>query len=108
MSVEKNISGRLSSRTLKYLNRVFICKEGAAGQGIGSKLLQQRLEARGLSFAFVNTYQFQAQIFIKGSYKEVFALQDYPTLGKILLPKEFVTSEIIKWKGIDQISMEVD
>ena len=61
-------------------------KEELRGQGIGSKLLQQaesEAKNRNCRFAFVNTYQFQAPDFYqKHGYKEVFALQDYPYIGK--------------------------
>ena len=61
-------------------------KEDLRGQGIGSQLLQQaesEAKNRNCRFAFVNTYQFQAPDFYqKHGYKEVFALQDYPYIGK--------------------------
>ena len=61
-------------------------KEELRGQGIGSQLLQQaesEAKNRNCRFAFVNTYQFQAPDFYqKHGYKEVFALQDYPYIGK--------------------------
>ena len=70
-------------------------KEELRGQGIGSKLLQQaesEAKNRNCRFAFVNTYQFQApDCYQKHGYKEVFALQDFPTQGK-----DFITKRICK------------
>ena len=61
-------------------------KEDLRGQGIGSQLLHQaesEAKKRNCRFAFVNTYQFQAQAFYqKQGYKEVFTLKDYPYTGQ--------------------------
>ena len=70
-------------------------KEELRGQGLGSKLLQQaEIEAknRNCRFAFVNTYQFKLQIFIKGmATRKSLPYKTIPTQEK-----DFITKRICK------------
>ncbi len=72
-------------------NRVFICKRGTEGQGIGSKLLQQaenEAKNRNCRFAFVNTTSFKLLIFIKGlATRKSLGYKTIPTLGKDIITK---------------------
>ncbi len=56
------------------------------GQGIGSKILkmaERESKERGCKYSFVDTFNFQAPKFYeKHSYKEVFALKNYPYTGE--------------------------
>lgn len=56
------------------------------GTHIGSQLLEQAestAKKRGCSYAFLDTFSFQAPTFYKKhGYKEVFTLNEYPLTGK--------------------------
>lgn len=60
--------------------------ESLRGRHIGSDILQQAEEKareRGCKFAFLDTFSFQAPLFyLKHGYREVFALEEYPLIGK--------------------------
>ena len=61
-------------------------RESCRGKGIGRKLLEAaeaEARQRGCTYAFVNTFSFQAPAFYKKhGYQEVFTLEEYPYSSK--------------------------
>lgn len=68
--------------TVKYL----WVSEELRRKSIGSQILKQAEETakeRGCKYVFLDTFSFQAPVFYKKhGYKEVFALEEYPVVGK--------------------------
>jgi len=60
--------------------------ESLRGNDIGSEIINKaevESKSRGCKYAFLNTFDFQAEgFYIKLGYKKVFSLDEYPVTGK--------------------------
>ena len=83
----KKIAGLIGETHGNWMMVKFLwVSESLRGQHIGSSILEQaenEARERGCKYAFLDTFDFQAPEFYKKyGYQEVFALTEYPCIGK--------------------------